>query len=266
MSQDYEHLESLIREEILRCLVGGETKREILVVMPFLPLDKDFLDSLGLEAIFERFSSTILSPDPSYPLPAPLSEIPPYSPDKAREQPGRDHIRALVILNPSLSLLAQTALGIADQPCSRLLLGNLLDRKPVLTIHDPSCDFPPPEMKGPPVAPASSGLSFDSHPPHSPRNLYQQYYKTLEEWGMRQVSPSRLFQTLETLLNPAPDSTGSSPARENSVRRMIVTGDDILDKLALGGKEWVIPENAIVTSIAQETAQRNGFSLIRKKP
>jgi hypothetical protein len=44
-------------------------------------------------------------------------------------------------------------------------------------------------------------------------------------------------------------------------RRLVITQEDILERIARGETKWVVPSNAIITSLAWEIAEKRGFVL-----
>ncbi len=255
MLSDLEKIRSIISEEIKRFLNELEAKHptitnpgtaDVLFLLSSQP-DKDLKTAAAVSTISEKFSCALVwTESPHEPLSPPLSRLP-QLPEPQIPQAQRqilDNLKCIIIFEPTLSLLANVALGTTDDFPSRLTFQFLAYGKPVYAVRGSEQ-----------TAPGTSNRQIQV--------LSRGYERTLEEWGMLWLRPEQLFSTLEVLLEAPAQNQASVSEKTNSQRRLIVTGEDVEEHIRSGQKQWILPPDAIVTAIAREIAERNGFVLKR---
>lgn len=254
-SFDPRKIEALIYEEIQKFLKNpgiinspdiSQNTPDILFILSS-PLSADFMAASGIPSILKDFSCAYTAAEtPGIILPSEFSGTPEIS---CSNENVTDRIlektRILIVPNPCLNLIAQISLGLTPDFASHLILHFLLRQKPVLGIQNKT---------SPDLAPRSL------------QSLIHNYIKVLEDWGVIWIAPEELFDFISNKLEPEnPDQGKTSDHPQNPSKKTIVTQQDILDRIKKGEKKWILPENAIVTPLALEIAEKHGFSINRTK-
>jgi len=233
------------------------------------PPDENLIAKTGLETLVKRVPCAFCRMESfASPLPSPFTAIPEIT-VKENEYPLNEkltRLKLVILFHPSLSLLAQMVLGLTQDFSSRILLHALLTGIPVFAIGDESLfhiintPLLTPKTSLPPIS-ETSLIRLHS----SLKSMIHQYSKTLEEWGMEWIEPDHLFSAIETILERRKSPSGECPAKtQTEYKRLVITEEDIQNRIKMGGNEWMIPDNAIVTDLALELAQKNGLILKRK--
>jgi len=277
MTRDPQKIEILIYEEIERYLKNLETgngpppfdsKPSILLMLSHPP-DENLIAKTGLKTIIKRFPCAFSRLEPfSAPLPSPFSSLPEILP-KERDSSLSENLKNLklvILFHPSLSIMAQMVLGLTPDFSSCVLLQALLTGIPVFAIQEhPISQIvqTPLWTQKTPLSPQSETCLLRLH--SSLKSLIRQYSKTLEEWGMVWIEPDRLFSSIQKLLEGMEQSPRESPSKtKTEAERLVITQEDVIDRVKKGDKQWLIPENAIVTDLAREIAAKQGLILILK--
>jgi hypothetical protein len=146
-----------------------------------------------------------------------------------------------VIVAPSRDLLARLALGLQDKPAAKAVLQALWRGLDVYMLEG--------------AAAVDSPLCKNA----ALRVLYASYRDILLGMGVKPVFPPYLAAMLDRR-----QELFQSPQRETEKsgekkKRLVVTEKDVLvfDK----GSQWVLPGDAVVTSLAKEAAEKRGLLL-----
>jgi hypothetical protein len=283
MTLNKETLETLIYEEILRYLGSLDQNEAPRVVsrgtdILFLLSTSDYgqdIETSCIPSIAKKFNCALVpSSHCKGSLPEPFSTMDKieildknFSPLKIIEK-----VKVLILFQPSLSLMASTALGTSENPECRILTQALLTGKKVLGVrqeeisknHSLNDNFSLNHiMEG--VRTSGEAREKASRIDSSLQSLNRQYAHTLKDWGVQWEIPEKLFPILESILEkPSASIDNTTNKRNNPGKRIIITADDIYEKINSGKTQWIIPANAIITDIARENAQRSGFKLVIK--
>jgi len=166
---------------------------------------------------------------------------------------------AVVVPVLTRNTATKAALLIADSLATNLLLQAVAMGKPVLAARD--------------AADPSAALCAcvgTAAAPVAISRMMEAYFRTLGELGLEMVPVSELARTVTNRLGGNLPSAGRGrPAALNRrqegakrQRRTIVTADDVA--AADPSQPLILPEDAIVTDVARETARRRGIE-IRKR-
>ena len=151
----------------------------------------------------------------------------------------------MVIPEPCLNIMAQVSLGLTPDFASFLIFNFLLRQKPVLGIQN---------------------QQFLNFPPCSLKSLIHKYTKILADWGLLWISQEELFAFIRNKLEPGyPDTEKIGNNAGTPSKRLIVTQEDVFRRIKKGEKQWLVPDNAIVTSLAWEIAEKHGFTIKKIK-
>jgi len=262
MRTEHENLINIIHEEILRFLNTGDflhanPKFRIVFLLSGKP-DRDVMESAGLREVVKRYSCLLVrSLSFMETIPEPLGAIPEIPPKDLLTSPPclPENVKAFVLFQPELSFIARTALGTGDEPDIRFIHYALTSEITILGIpHDTYAPSPHTKIEG--------NIS-DAHRARSSRqSLYRQYQKTLENWGVVWIPPQNLSSALHKICGE--DETrrsGATHAATGSKKRLIITKEDVEDRIKRGERDWFIPPDAIITDIARETADQKGLNL-----
>lgn len=190
-------------------------------------------------------------------IPEPFCDIPEIPPKDLQPSPPHlpENVKAIVLFQPELSFIAKTALGTSNEPDVRFIHYALSSEIPILGIpHDAH------------ASPLNAKIDTNVSSAHDVRaylqTLYRQYQKTLENWGVAWISPQNLQSALQKIRaeNEA-FSSGAKRAAAGSRKRLIITREDVEERIKRGEREWLIPPDAIITDIARETANQNGLNI-----
>lgn len=165
-----------------------------------------------------------------------------------------------LVLVPTLSMntAARLALGLMDSLFSTLVLGALLDAKPVIAIRDGADPY------------GNGGLIFSDSPDGAPtlRAKLAGYLETLGSYGVDLVTAEAFTSAVVRELvgkspaprQAAPDLGGAAalPQPHNG-RATIVTAGDLAGYAA--GTAVHLPANTRLTPLAQEQAARGNLKL-----
>ena len=266
MNYDPETIESIVYQEILRVLNQSGTLRETgtsessLCFLFSQPPEEQILRLSAMDAVTERYSCFMLKT-------ASLEQISSFSPPGVKQEkiiPGNeplDKTRAVILFQPTLSLCACAALGITEDPAILFLIHAMLQSIPVFGIK--SQKDPVFSRAGKPDNPAAAN-AFAAGLSSSLESLRQKYEKILEQWGLKWIEPDQLFDSIHGLFDDgAQGNEKPEPSSPAPNERIIVTAEDVENKAGMGQTSWILPENAIVTDVARETAERLGFHLSR---
>jgi len=266
MTTERENLINIIRDEILRFLNAEEfhhanPKFRIVFLLSGRP-DRDVMESAGLGEIVKQYSCLVVrSLSFMETIPEPLGAIPEIPPKDLMTSPPHlpENVRAVVLFQPELSFIARTALGTGDEPDIRFIQHALTSDIPILGI--PRNTYAPSPHAGTEwkFSNAHSALS-------SLQSLYCQYQKTLENWGVVWIPPQNLSSALHKIcVEDKTRRSGTTHAPTRSKKRLIITKEDVEERIKKGEREWFIPSDAIITDIARETADQKGFNLKQGK-
>ena len=163
--------------------------------------------------------------------------------------------RALIVA-PSQDLLARLALGLQDRPAAKAVLQGLWRGMDVYMLEDAATD-------GVPCRNAALGA------------LYASYRNALRGIGVKPVFPPYLAAMLDrrgefvnvkaqgdSRVGETRDGKSGEKSDEEK-KRVVVTEKDVLafDK---GSPEWILPWDAVVTSLAKDAAKKRGL-LLKKR-
>lgn len=231
---------------------------DILIILTSPP-DKQIAEISGAREIIRRFRCLCVCP------PYFIDDVPePF--DKARSETGSvsdenavwERAKAILLFQPSLPFLAGIATGAGNDAVSMGLAQALVSGKPILGIGGDAVmrpfasDSKLTERLTTATEAARAREAFES--------LYRQYIRTLGGWGVSWVEPEDLYKSIERLMGGSPGRTESTspPAPK---QRLIITGDDVMERVRRGEKEWRLPPDAIITDIAREIAEKHGFKM-----
>lgn len=262
MALDRKQIEDIIREEILRYLVLPEPASlpkasDLLIILTNQP-DKETVDISGVREVMRRFRCLCICPPYCSNN---LSE--PF--DKAQNEAGAaaeagaiwQGAKAILIFQPSLPFLAGIVTGAGNDAVSMRLMQTLVSGKPVLGIGGKSVIQPfEPEGK----LSEGSAAATAARAREGLESLYRQYARTLGGWGVDWVEPEELYKFIERHMGgaPAPEKSSSAPAAK---QRLIITGDDVMERIRRGEKDLPLPPDAIITDIAREIAEKHGIKM-----
>ena len=134
----------------------------------------------------------------------------------------------LVVVIPSPSLTAEIALGLQTRPMAAAVLQAL--------------------WKGTPVWADFSALAGSASP--ALQALYAGYADRLREFGVKEIFPGH-YDGAAAQTFPEAAASPAAPAGQ----RTVITAGDIL---SFAGKHLEVPENAVITPLARETANKRG--------
>ena len=263
MISDPKKIQEIIEEEIHRFINGLEDSKtkpvdlsgeRILLFVLSSPVAGDAFP--GLNSLTERYTCARLNAwygpleNEAGQGARGLLSLPEFPPPATAIVPSEalKQIRAVFLVYPSLALMARTALGLGDDFGALLILQALSSATPVLAIRSK-------------LLPSDSIAPL----PNSPQALIRQYEKTLGDWGVRWINEERIFPLMEQLMEDPLTGLEKKELRRNNPKRIIVTGEDVEERIRRGERQWVLPADAIITSVAQETAEKKGFILKLKK-
>ena len=263
MALDRKQIEDIIREEILKYLVSPRHASpskvpDILIILTNQP-DKQIVDISGVQEVMRRFCCLCFFPPCCNDnLSAPF--------DMAHNEAGAaadtDTIwqgaKAIVLFQPSLPFLAGIITGAGNDEVSMRLMQALVSGKPVLGIEcgtviqsfAPESGNPREGLIAATAARAKEGFEA----------LYRQYVRTLGGWGVEWIKPEDLYRFVERLAcgeSAAEKSLNASAAKQ----RLIITGDDVMQRIRQGEKNMPLPPDAIITDVAREIAEKHGFKM-----
>lgn len=168
-------------------------------------------------------------------------------PHEFKERATRERLVAKsdLVLLPSMGDddAAKMALGIFDEPASRVALSALALGKPLLASPHSPYDG---------ALKARSPVLF---------NLWQGYRKTLENFGFEIVESSAIAGAAQAHLttkteNKATNMSASAPAG----KRRVITAQEI-EAAAQSGKRFDVPPGALVTPLARDRARELGVTI-----
>ncbi|MBN1900861.1 hypothetical protein JW926_05985 [Candidatus Sumerlaeota bacterium] len=262
------NLESIIVEEILRFLenLEGNLAPPCSSNVPGLLfiLSQPLPEKIDFSTVTGHFPSYLLRSSNYTSSLSPLfSQIKEISCVDAVDFPEGmfDQWKAVILPHPSLTFLAQCALGITPDPASRALLQSLLKAKPVLGIFD---EIPEQGEKSlNPLANSNpvENAVFSQRIRSTLLSLHHQYVKTLEDWGVLRVKMDNLFHVIQKIMEPREGAKQAMETSKPPSQRIVITQEDILERIQKGDTHWLAPSNAIVTSLAWEIAEKHGFIL-----
>jgi hypothetical protein len=272
MISDSNNLETIILEEIRRFLENLDGKRSThlyqdtpgILFLLSQPIPEEMIVSSHFSTIVKQFQSLLLRSQ-SYTAP------PPPCFAKLREIPANEtmeslndllsQLKMIIIPYPSLSFMAQLTLGITPDPASRLLLQFLIMAKPVFGI----CDETGRDME------SSITLLQNQQPTENNflsqrirsalQSLQRQYVKILEDWGITWIQTDKLYPSIQKIMEMERDDKQNRESPPVPSKRIVITQEDIQERIKRGETQWVVPSNVIITSLAREIAEKHGFIL-----
>lgn len=151
-----------------------------------------------------------------------------------------------VVLLPSLGDddAAKIALGIFDEPASRVALSALALGKPLIAS---------------PHSPYDGALKSRSPVLF---NLWQSYRRTLENFGFEIVEAASLSGAVQAHLAPktSQGATSTAGASASNGKRIVITAQHI-EAAARNGKSFDVPSGALVTPLARDRARELGVKI-----
>jgi len=154
-----------------------------------------------------------------------------------------------VIMIPVLSrpAAAKLALGITDNFAIAVVMQGLITGKPVIAARN-SID---------PDSASSAYAAADKTPP-ALIQLAKNYLNTLTSFGMTIVDISELADAADG--KPQQNSYLADDGKRPLISKSVI------DSIAEGVKEFVIPDNSIVTPLAKEMAKEREIKLVMEPP
>ena len=136
----------------------------------------------------------------------------------------------LVAAIPSAGLVSELALGLEVRPMAAAILAALRSGKPVYMDFSALKDCASPALAA----------------------LYAGYADRLREFGVTEIFPGH-YEAVVAKKSDAPEETVSRPAAGGG--RTVITAQDVL---SFTGSSWQVPEDAIITPLARDTARKRG--------
>lgn len=262
MPLNREIIENIIIEEILRCfceLESGISETPRLLFIHPAPFNIENLNTASISSMVEKYNSATLPANQGFPE-TDFFGLRQISSTMQNISFARivDSIQAFILVHPPISFLHRTVEGMGDELPVKILQHALLSRKPVIGLTAPDPLNLAKEDKKDRTSPDSRIMShFQAH--------YDNLSRILSNWGVVWEREENLFSIIRDIMEPSGEdtSTGKNAAIQNS-RRMIVTSEDVENRIRSGEISWNLPENAIVTALAFETARKYDFSLNKK--
>jgi hypothetical protein len=150
-------------------------------------------------------------------------------------------LRAVIVVS-SQDLLARLALGLQDKPAATVVLQGLWRGVDVYMDLEGAAS-----VRGVPCRNAALG------------KLYASYGDALRGMGVKPVSPPYLTAMLDRRQELLRDAQRGAQEAGFS-KRIVVTEKDVL-AFDAGSRQWILPGDAVVTSLAKDAAEKRGLLL-----
>lgn len=248
-----EELIKIITEEVLKKVENTTSNKKVMVVLNggTIGLDESIdalkkLKSKGfiLKAVISEFAEKILDMNC-------INEV--------FEKVYIDHLNTenlevysesfdiLIGANITLNTLSKVALGICDNMPLRVISQAIMRGTKIVFVKD-ACDLD---------NPTRNEVGYINIP-EGYKNLYQNYLKTVESFGVEIVNSYDLYNSITGVKK----ISSKKEVMEVSIEKNIITREDIM-KLS-NNKEIMVLKSSIVTSLAKDLCEEMGIKLIRR--